>query len=607
MSGKRIAAIVLPDIACELVRARGLSDAARPFAVIIDDDGSVPQSDQRAILDAVDANAWRYGVRPGQRAAQACGYVSGLRIVHLSKQEVLSALGSVAEIALGFGTTAAIALECGLQVHVPARQSFSRAGFGLGAGAGPFDSVWLDVSGCARLTGGEDVLCAELTERVRELGHRARVAIAGGPRIAQALARWKVGRPDDLIVSSTPAEAAARLGELPVAALPLDSETLGWLGKLGIFRIEDLARLDRARLAHRLSSFSRRDRPVDAGQSSSARRAGDVLELCQGRDAMPLSAYAPPRCIVERADFEQALDGREPLLFVLRRLCARATSRLDARGEACSRVTLVLSHDRGVVALENRTSPLPFADETRFEITLPVPLSQEQELVRTLAAKLERLTLPAPITAVELRLDDLGARIHSQLTIGRRASESDPNALPILLAELGAWIGPDRVGVLHLDDSLRPEARSRLVSLSLGGKPTPLGVTEYRGYLGLEYLGLEYLGLEYLGLGTLSEPTRLLPRPVAVTAVERGALVGIGTRMDQSPSGPHPLFVVDRLRLSTRIDGVEWWTSSPVCRDYARACLRSGIESAGHKAELTEAWLFVDRTTRRGFLHGWFD
>jgi protein ImuB len=92
-----------------------------------------------------------------------------------------------------------------------------------------------------------------------------------------------------------------------------------------------------------------------------------------------------------------------------------------------------------------------------------------------------------------------------------------------------------------------------------------------------------------------------LPRPLPIGTIERGGLV---TSIEGEHAWGSGLFIVDRLRSSARIDRVEWWTSSPVCRDYARAWLRSGSEES---LELAEAWMFVDRSTGRSFLHGWFD
>ena len=57
---------------------------------------------------------------------------------------------------------------------------------------------------------------------------------------------------------------------------------------------------------------------------------------------------------------------------------------------------------------------------------------------------------------------------------------------------------------------------------------------------------------------------------------------------------------IDRLRLTSRIDNAEWWSDSPVCRDYARAWLKSGDDCC-------EAWIYIDRRNGQGYLHGWLD
>src|SRR5882672_3364445 len=50
--------------------------------------------------------------------------------------------------------------------------------------------VWVEIGGCAHLHGGEHALVAALAARVRALGHTCRIAIADGPRIAAAVARF---------------------------------------------------------------------------------------------------------------------------------------------------------------------------------------------------------------------------------------------------------------------------------------------------------------------------------------------------------------------------------------------------------------------------------
>ena len=285
----RFAAIVLTDLACEI--AQRDHGAVGPFAVIVDVDESSSEDviEKNAILDAIDRKAWRFGARPGQTASQASAYVAGLQIFRISQARILETLGAVAEIALAFGVTSALALKIE-RGQLPLRDEAEAASlrYPLGAGAGPHDTVWLDVSGCSKLVGGDDVLADELCERVAELGHRVRVSIADGPRIAQASldgAMHKTSSPNR-------DEGDASLLPLPVASLPLESNLITWLGKLGILRIDDLTRLDRSRLSHRLGV-----------------RARDLLEVIAGRDDVPLVAYHPPRKIVESSSFEHEIES----------------------------------------------------------------------------------------------------------------------------------------------------------------------------------------------------------------------------------------------------------------------------------------------------------
>lgn len=573
MISKRIAAIVLDRLACELAERRRMSVRRdlppRALAVLVRDESTSRDDDGRSLLDAVDEVAYRAGARPGQTTAAASAYVGKLEVVSIETRALRDALAGVAEVALGMGPVAALELDR------PDPPAFTR--YPAGAGAGPLDTVWLDVSGCARLLGGEDVLCAELRARIAELGHHARVAVADGPRLARALARW--GGVESVAPRGRGAEA---LAELPIAALPLEGEVLRWLGEVGLWTVSDLARLDRKALAHRLGIH-----------------AADVLELVAGRDDVPLRPYAPARRIVELASFDEPLESREPLLFALRGMVARAAVRLAGRGEACGRATLELLHDRAAIALaarEGRTLP----PSLTFDLGLPVALAREDDLLRAVRSRLERLEVTAPIGAVTLALDDLTQRSESQLDLSN-LSAANPDALPTLLAELVAAVGPTRVGVLELRDSHRPEARSACVPVSLSTKqrkrprrdPTPDARDSKKEHETVTREGLPQAPTTTLALP--HEPTRLLPEPVCIGRISAGALIAAGRAM----------YLVDHLRLAARLEGVEWWSHEPISRDYARVELRT-VGSNG-RSEHAEALVFLDRVTGRAFLQGWFE
>ncbi|HKQ70933.1 MAG TPA: hypothetical protein VJT73_16420, partial [Polyangiaceae bacterium] len=149
-------------------------------------------------------------------------------------------------------------------------------------------------------------------------------------------------------------------------------------------------------------------------------------------------------------------------------------------------------------------------------------------------------------------------------------AEADPRAMAILLAELSSEIGAESLGILEIVSVHRPEAQTKLVPLEdVSAMPRVQEASATGAPL----------------------PTRLLPTPVELTVMPgRGLTVSIDNQLFSVLATDSPL----------RIDQVEWWTSSPVCRDYFRAWLSSGKKNV-------EAWVFTDRTTGRSFLHGYYD
>ena len=55
--------------------------------------------------------------------------------------------------------------------------------------------LWLDITGCAHLFGGEDELLDDLVDRLARFGFAARVAVADTPGTAWAVARFGVPPP----------------------------------------------------------------------------------------------------------------------------------------------------------------------------------------------------------------------------------------------------------------------------------------------------------------------------------------------------------------------------------------------------------------------------
>jgi protein ImuB len=488
-----------------------------PLAVVVA--GRAEGVGEGSRLSAVTARARRCGVFAGQRVAEAHALVADLDVRRVDPADVDAALARIAEMALAFGPVV----------------SFE----------GP-DTVWVDVTGTAHLVGGEEALVAQLCERVRSLGHRVRGAIASGPSVAQALARYSPV-PQTVVPPGNDVQA---FGPLPVRALPLDEDVLAWLLRLGVVTIGDLGRLPRGPLANRLGPLAAR-----------------VLPLLAGDDPAALDPYHPPTSLSETIEWGEApVEGGEPLLFALRGLLARLCARLEGRGEATRAVVVTLTLDREVAGERARS----------VRVDLAAPLAHASDLMRVLRPKLEALTCPAPLCAITLEAAELARAPRPQLGLDGRSQA--PEDIGVVLAELTAELGEKHVGVLAACNSHLPEECTRLVAPSLVEAPAgPRGAAAALLMWGNETRGVE-------------PPTRLLPKPVPV----RGKLVEGGTvSVNDTP------FRVHRLERLERLENVNWWTDTSTSRDYARAWL---VGSQGG----AEAWLMRDRRKGGLYVHGWY-
>jgi protein ImuB len=436
---RRVACIALPEIRVEIARQKenqnrqDAKDARKeeieqdhsssllaslaswrssPLAVVVARPGGAVKTERDVLgntrIDVVSAEARAAGIRAGQTVAAARAKHAELRVRVVAEDAVQEQLALLAEVALGFG---------------PAT-SFDVAQ----------DVVWIEVGGCAHLHGGEEALARALGARVKQLGHACRVAVADGPRIAAAVARFARG---DAPIVVPPGQGAAAMRALPVAALALEPDVAAWLVDLGLPACGDLQKLPRRSLGTRLGA-----------------RAHDVMQLLDGQDPAPLSVWRPPEVPVERVELEWGATSVEALAFVLKTLCDRLAAKLQGRAMAAARLELVLKLDRALC--EGRPH------EATLDAVLPAPLARAADLLAVVRTRLERCELYAPVLAVTLRAPELAvapSRTGSLLTPEPKADR----ALPRLVAELGAELGLARVGVLALVDTWSPDERTRLV------------------------------------------------------------------------------------------------------------------------------------------------
>jgi protein ImuB len=411
---RRIACVALPQIRVEIVRERENCQATSPLAVVVARPASSVKTERDVLgntrIDVVSREARAVGVRAGQTVAAARAKCAELRVRVVAEGAVVASLARIAEAALAIGPATAF----------DASQ----------------DVVFVDVGGCAHLHGGEGELARVLEARVQSLGHACRIAVADGPRIAAAVARFAPARQrGPLVVPRGKGAAAMRV--LPVAALALGEDATAWLADLGLPTCGDLQKLPRRALGTRLGE-----------------RAHDVMQLLDGEDRAPLDAWRPPEVPEERVELEWGAHSIDALAFVLKMLSDRLAVRLEGRAMAAARLEVELSLDRALCdGAPHRTT---------LSIVLPAPIARAVDLLGVLRARLEHHTLAAPVLGVTLRAPELSRRSTRTLDLLSPEPKAD-RALPRLVAELAAEIGASQVGMLALADTWVPHDRTRLV------------------------------------------------------------------------------------------------------------------------------------------------
>lgn len=510
---RRIVAVWLPFLRIEIARLSLLDEG--PLALVVARPGGVVK-DERSLLgntrlDEVCSEARARGLRPGQTIASARARCTELRVRVVALGAVNDALSRICEALLAFAATVSFDLESNV--------------------------VWLDITGCAHLHGSESDLTGEATLATRvqafveKMRHACRVAVADGPRVAAAVARWVTRGAQPSVIPSGENRTALRV--LPISVLPLAENSIRWLAKLGMRTVGDLQKLPRHSLSPRLGAS-----------------ASTVMTLLDGEDSTPLTAYVPPDLPEETATLEYGIELTEALLFVVKSLSDRMALRLRGRAMAATRLELVLGLDRALALCEPHSV---------MNQPLAAPLAEASEMLAVLRSRIESFTIEAPILTVTLRVAGMVAREATPLHLFVPEARAD-RALPRLVAELEAELGPGSVGMLALTNRWLPRERSRLIPIGSARIEVPHAITSPDSPKGSLLSGAD-------------EPTRLLVRDI-------------------------PLDDSANLRIEVHQASVEWWTGKARARDLGTAWIGS-IPAM--------AWIAIDRRSRRAWIRGWMD
>ena len=327
------------------------------------------------------------------------------------------------------------------------------------------------------------------------------------------------------------------LGQLSIETLQLKPEPHRRLINMGIRRLGDLWRLPPAGLRRRFGS--------------------DFLALINkalGKAPEPIKNYLPPPAFVHSYELPYEVENLNRLRPVVDEMIAQLCDFLRHRELCASSIELSLLHER--------------REATQVDVGLRQASRSQQHLMLLIDTHLDSLQIPAPVTALCLKVTQFDAFMsHSEsLLIGadEAPTENTANSLAQFMERLQARLGNEQVKSLSAVEEHCPEyanesvrtGRNETYPLALGGSGETPAPSNPRP------------------LWLLDEPLLLSLRGGSL--YHRQAITLL--------SGPE--------RIEAR-----WWSGDEVCRDYYVA-----REGGGSRL-----WIYRERGgERHWYLHGYF-
>jgi protein ImuB len=456
MAERRILSIWFPRLGVErAMRARPLLMEG-PFALVAEDGG-------RQVLSSISLLADRAGLRRGMALADARAMVPGLLTQPSDPLREAAFLAGLCRWAGRFSPWTAISGS---------------------------EALVLDITGCARLFGGEAALATELAGDCAGFGLTAFAGIAGTQGAAWAVARFggaaargtrsgdaidqearatrsraqrrvaadsgpesgpgsgpeSRAMPEGGIRIVPPGEIRSALFPLPLAALRLAATTVEALARLGLFTIGDIAGMPRGALARRF------------GTELTTR-----LDQALGVQPEPVSALRPQAVFALRLTLPEPVGLESDIRAAIDRLLPPLCERLQAAGRGARRLRLSLVRtDHGMEVREIGLAR-PADDPARIAPLFALQLGGLDAGFGFEVIRLEA-TVTEPLHAVQHRGHLEAARAaEAKLAPGGGAGEE------ALLNRIGTRVGMEAITRFAPGDSHIPEKSYQTLAAAWSG------------------------------------------------------------------------------------------------------------------------------------------
>jgi protein ImuB len=421
--------------------------------------------------------------------------------------------------------SAAFALAPTLELHPRSDAQEARALSRLAAWSGQFsdfvslrapDAVLLEIRGSLRLFGGLNPFLRVVEQAAGELGFKVNKGVAPTPLAACLLARTGGG-----VIGG---EGWRRqLQKIPSACLQQSQATLSALRDMGITTLAGCLRLPRDGLAKRFGPEFLR-----------------YLDRLLGKAAHPLTRFEAPMRYAAHIALPAETASLEALSFPVKRLLLELCGILAGRAAGVQELAVELRHLR--------------VPATSLTISLVAPNRDAEHLLMLVRERLDRVSLPAPVFEVGLRVDRFESLAAAS---GDLFGRNETAVSERFLDRLRSRLGTEAVDSVACYPEHRPE---RAWCATEPGTAEKVALTHYPA--------------------RPARPLWLLPQPLQLTT-RRGEPYYEGT--------------LTLLEGPERIES-GWWDGGDVTRDYFVVCNTRGARY----------WVFQELRRREWFLHGIF-
>ncbi|MEK9671657.1 MAG: DNA polymerase Y family protein [Rhodospirillaceae bacterium] len=527
---RRVVSVWLPEFATDRLARRREAGGPPPFPLATPRAtplATVAQIRGSHRLAAVNGAARRGGLAPGLPLADARALLPALETFHANSENDFKALENIALWAWRYSPSTAVDGTAPPANH----------GASFGPDCGPDYGLWLDISGCGHLFGGEAQLAADLISRLGQAGYRAQAGLAGTPGAAWAVARFRAD--DDTPVRVVPPGGERdALAPLSIRALRLEDAPARLLERLGLARIGDLYPLARSALAQR------------AGLGPAMR-----LDQALGERDEPISPIAPPPVLQVRLKFPDPIGLADDIEAALDRLLPALCGRLERAGIGARRLDFTLYRIDGTVSRVTAGTGRPERDP--------------DHLKRLFREKLDALDPGFGVETALLATRTAEPMAAEQQSAGDAGAGQDTAALGWLIDRLANRLGPRAVTAIAPRESHLPERAETRRPLVRDAAPAGAPVNRNTDADAAAAPGIA---------GRAPRPLYLLPMPepvdtLTLTTGDRtngppGATGGPRSNLDRGAPPVTPMAFRWRGRQHTirRADGPEriepeWWRS----------------------------------------------